>query len=206
MVGSKSTIGQQGAAGSWYNGFMVASISRSGPICPAIWLVICAGLLASAPIKAQAQRVSQTRINEYAATLMRAHRVLIEDPGLRKPGEQLSPYMHRIAAALPRESDSAYLSRVESYITNLERCLDRRSLCTTVPALTAADSQNAAEWRKAVAESAELPARLEHLRAACAAVRAGANRRPASDRMAVELDRMLIAIKTAFEYFRNVRP
>jgi hypothetical protein len=185
---------------------MVGYFTRIRPVYAAIWLFACAGSVVSARSHAQTQRISQTRINEYAATLLRAHRVLIEDPGLRRPGEQLSPYMHRIAAPLPGESEALYRARIAGYVTNVEKQLDRRLLCITVPALTDTDPQNTAVWRKATAASAELPGHMEQLRTAWASVKSGPIRRTVTDRLAVELDHMLIAIKTAFESFRDARP
>jgi hypothetical protein len=162
--------------------------------------VIC-GLAA-----AESPRISQTRINEYAAALLRAHRVLIEDPGLRRPGEQLSPYMHRIAAPLPNESQADYLLRTEGYVASVERLLDRRALCITAPPLNDNTAQNTAIWRKATAAAAALPGRVERLRAAWTLLKRAADRQKASDRLAVEFDYTLIAIKTAFEALRDARP
>jgi hypothetical protein len=88
----------------------------------------------------------------------------------------------------------------------MERDLDSRALCTNAPALTNSDPQNAANWRKAVAASAELPARLRDLHAAWSSVKKNDRRGFYTDRLAAAMDHMVIAIKTAFEAMRAARP
>ena len=76
-----------GVAGRMYiKNFLIAGLAILSLIWPG-----SAGAQSATPF-------TQRRINEVAAALERARRALLEDTRLRRPGERLPDYLHRIAA------------------------------------------------------------------------------------------------------------
>ena len=69
---------------------------------------------------------TQRGINEMAAAVEAARRGLLDDAGLRKPGEAVTPYLRRIARPLLTESRANYLARINGYLALLEQSGRRR--------------------------------------------------------------------------------
>lgn len=152
-----------------------------------------------------AQRVSQNRINEWAASLLRAHRALIDEPGLRRNGERLDLYLQRIAAPLDGETDEKWRARMRTFAAALTQAAGTGRLCLAAPALRDASPENAAAWRRAVRASAALPGSCA--RALAAIQSAGDTPSVARRRLVgLELTRTMYVVKDAFEALREARP
>ena len=193
---------------TWYNGVMRKRISLAAHVFTAF---LAGSLLLTASnerAEAQPRPISQTRINEYAAALLKVHRALIEDGDLRRRGEKLDDFMRRIVIALPAESKDHYVGRIDSYFAALRNLSDRRKLCTATPALHDNSPGNVEQWKRAVRASAELPDRWEHVRTASLHPESGGPFDLVKGRsgMAAELTKTLLTIKTSFEALREARP
>jgi len=166
-------------------------------------------LFAPFRVAAQAKSISQTRINEYAAALLKVHHALIEDTGLRRPGEQLGGYVQRIVQPLPGESVDRCQKRLDTYMSTLAGVTESRNLDTVIPALRDNSRANVEKWKIATRTSAELPAQLSRDIAA-----RKQERFPASTRFPQgyqssfghELTKTVLLIKAAFEALRDARP
>ena len=104
---------------------------------------------------------TQRGINEMAATVEAARRALLDDAGLRKPGEALTPYLRRIALPLPAESRANYLARINGYLALLEQSAAATKTARALPALRDGSAANMAEWKRTVGALQYLPARLQ---------------------------------------------
>ena len=187
----------------WYNELMSLYACAARRLCCAILCSVCLampGARASA-----ADTVSQTRINEWAAKLLKAHLAIIETPGLRRNGERLDLYLQRIAAPLPDESAAQWRLRQQEYAAALIRVADPRGLCTAAPRLRDTGARNVANWRKATNASALLPERCA--KAVAAIKNAETEYSAGTAREAgVEMTRALFILKDAFEALREARP
>ena len=163
---------------------------------------------AARPATAQAKPISQTRINEYAAALLKVHRALIEDGDLRRPGEKLDDFMRRIVTGQPAESKDHYIQRLGSYFEALRSLRDRSKLCMAIPALHDTSPANVDRWKRAVGASTELPDRWERVRVAWTHADSGGTHElvRGPNGMAAELTKAVFTIKTAFEALREARP
>jgi hypothetical protein len=150
--------------------------------------------------------ISQARINELAGVLLRAHRALIEEPGLRREGERLEPYMDRIAATLPGETSARYVARVDAYVAAIERAVDARNLCVSAPAPRDGSPANVALWNTAVRAEAKLPAQAARVRGAWAAIRRGSPTVAETHGLGSEMAKTILVIKAALEALRSARP
>jgi hypothetical protein len=171
--------------------------------------LFAAVMAAASPGRALAagpRTVAQFRINEWAAGLLRAHRALIEDPGLRLPGEPLEVFTERIAAPLPGETEARYRERVDSYVASVQRAADVHRLCVALPVLHDTDASNVALWRKAVEASGHLHFRAAKVRETWLAFRHRRPNRTETRRLGMEIAQTLLVLKTAYEALRDARP
>jgi hypothetical protein len=150
--------------------------------------------------------IGQQRINEMASTLLRAHRALIEEPGLRREGERLETYMDRIAAPLPGESAARYRAREDGYVIALERVAGVENLLTAIPSLRDNSPPNARLWQQAVKASALLPTRSAHVRGAWTDCRRAGAGNAGSHRLGFEMAQTIFLIKAAYDALREARP
>ena len=149
--------------------------------------------------------ISQTGINERAATLLRMHRALIEDPGLRQDGERLDLYLRRIAARLPGEPPAAWRARQRAYAAAVVRLNGDIAPLSVVPPLQDRSAANLAVWGRSAHAIAILPERCAKLLAAMTrSERAyGPDQTQAVGR---EMTRTVLVVKDAFEALREARP
>jgi len=192
---------------SWYNKPMRIRVSR----CPHVFAAVLSGafVLCLPLLRAAAdppRPIAQHRINEMAASLLRAHLALIEDPGLRFSGEHLDAYMERIAAPLPGEPEARYRVREESYVAAINQAADAENLCASFPALHDASAANVKLWQQAVKSSVHLGVRAAHVRAAWIACRQPGMGHEASKRLGIEMAQTVLVIKSAYEALRDAHP
>ncbi len=140
-------------------------------------LVLSAGLacLLCRPSQARqnaAAPLSQRGINEMAASVEQARRTLLDDAHLRRPGEDLSAYLRRVALPLPAETKPQYFTRVGAYVTALEQSAGGTRTGRRMPALRDADAFNQEQWTRAVRALQILPARVLKTQAAWRRVQA----------------------------------
>jgi hypothetical protein len=179
---------------------------RFGSVPRMVVIVAAATLAVSLPSGAQPHRMTQRRINELAATLLRAHRALIEEPGIRRADERLEAYMSRIAAPLPGETDAHYREREEGYVSAVERAAAYRGLLATRPTLRDRSVANLADWSRAEKVAAALPAAAARVRAAWISDRRGRPGAGETARLAGGLTEAVLLLKTAFEALRDAQP
>ena len=174
----------------------------AGPL--AVVLMITAN--ARPATAAQPASIGQHRINELAGSLLRAYRALVEEPGLRRDGERLEPYMERIAAPLPGEPAGRYEARESAYIAALERAEAREQICTTVPILRDTSAANAAAWKKAANASAVIPARVTAVRELWSAQKGHQPSAAAARKLGLRMAQAILVIKLAYDALREARP
>jgi hypothetical protein len=150
--------------------------------------------------------IAQQRINEMAAALLRAHRALIEEPGLRHEGERLEAYLERAAAPLPGESGVRYRVREGAYVAALERVAAAENLCTAIPSLHDNSLPNVTLWQHAVKASSLLPTRAAHVRVAWTDCRRAGAEHADTHRLGIEMAQTILWIKTAYDALREARP
>jgi len=90
--------------------------------------------------------ITQRAINEVAAPVEMARRALLEEAGLRRPGEGLSVYVRRIALPLSGESNATYKKRIARYLTLLADSAKVALMLSAVPALHDTSAANKAQW------------------------------------------------------------
>lgn len=181
-------------------------------ICRLLILLI---LSVMPPTAAYAQeRLTQRRINEFAAALEQARFVLVEGTGLRRKGEPLQPYLHRISQPLPSETLTAYLTRISRYVDALAAAADATAPLRHSPPLSDGSMENQAVWRRSMRALSLLPARIRKLRTAWRTIRtlivhpsaASRSNVPAPPQMDVELTRTLELELSAFSALRDALP
>lgn len=166
-----------------------------------------------APIAARSQTVSitQHRINEVAASLERAHHILIEDVGKRLSGEPLPSYLTRLTAPLPAETPAQRKARVDSYITALAQAATQSASLRRMPALNDTSAGNRVLWQRAVQALNELPGCVSKLRVAWRhdqekpPVKPGAQEKP-SEAFIPLLSRAVWLVTTALGNLRDAQP
>ncbi len=149
--------------------------------------------------------VTQRQINEWAAALQRARFTLIEDTGLRQPGETLDAYLRRVAQPLPGEKSPAYRTRIEGYIGALAQATHATAPARHIPQLRDGSQVNRQTWQRATRMLSLLPARLLRLRGA-----QQASQHPGGPESARSLEAELIqsmdVVLAAFSALRDARP
>ena len=194
-----------GMHSNWYNSAMLLRLSRFVSVC--MGTLFGALLLAlPAACSTAAQPVAQRHINELAAALLRAHRTLIEEAGLRRDGEHLDAYMGRIALPLPSESDARYRAREESYVSALERAGAASLTCTSVPVLRDTSAANIGIWNQVVKATVRLPNETARVRVAWTACRHSSSVHSGAKRLGNEMTRTMLVIKTAYDALREAHP
>lgn len=121
-------------------------------------------LYAQIPVRAQQTTFTQHRINEMAAALETVRRAVLEQPGLRHPGESLSAYLTRLTAPLPGETEIRHHARVEGYLEHLSRAADATASAHTVPSLRDNEAANQDLWRRSSRDLSDLPRRVTRLK------------------------------------------
>jgi hypothetical protein len=158
-------------------------------------------------------RLDQRRINEVAASLQRAHQVLIEETGLRREGEHLEIYMARIAAPLPGEAEGRYRDRIETYLTAIRSAEQATQAFRVVPALRDNSPANRTLWLNASRFLSDLPVRVSKTQAAwqnarleSARPKSPSEKKPAFQKLGQELSETLRVVKNASDALRDVHP
>lgn len=168
--------------------------------------------LAAPPSARAAGPFPQRRINEFAATLERARRALIEETGLRPPGEPMARYLTRLAQPLPGEKPEAFRTRIESYLTLLAKAADETASIRRMPSLRDRSPANVATWQRASRALGFLPERIAKLREAWRKPMAEQNRPPSASRSklpnqaASELDEALHLVIVGADDLRDALP
>ena len=119
----------------------------------------------TAPLPA-AQTITQRDINVMAASVEDARAALIDNAGLRQPGEDLNRYLRRIALPLPGETPAVYQTRIRRYLDLLTRSVDATRPHKRLPVLRDTDPANRAVWEHTMRDLQQFPARVAHTRAA----------------------------------------
>jgi hypothetical protein len=126
---------------------------------------LCLARGTSAPASPAAP-ITQHRINELAAALETARLNLIENTGLRRPGESLAAYLDRVVMPLPGESRPAYQARCAGYLTALAHAAAATASARRMPRLRDSSPANHQRWERATDALSYLPTHLDRLRAA----------------------------------------
>ena len=119
----------------------------------------------TAPLPA-AQTITQRDINVIAASLEDARSALIDNAGLRQPGENLNRYLRRIALPLSGETPTNYQTRIGRYLDLLTSSVDATRSHTRLPVLRHTDPANRALWEHTIRDLQQFPARVAHTRTA----------------------------------------
>ncbi len=110
--------------------------------------------------------LTQRDINVMAAGVEDARSALIDNAGLRHPGEDLNIYLRRIALPLQGETPTHYKTRIERYLNLLARSVEATQPGQRLPALRDTDAPNRALWQRTVHALQLFPARVAHTKAA----------------------------------------
>lgn len=176
--------------------------------CRAAFLtLLCAGALlaqGSGAARSSTAPLTQRRINAMAAALEQARHALIEEAGLRLPGEGLPTYLARIAAPLPGERAAAYKTRLDSYLAALDRAVEATAAARRMPRLRDESLENRRLWERAARIASYMPARNARLRLAWKRVANGAE--PPSRRLPQELRASLNLVLSLLDALRDARP
>ncbi len=124
-----------------------------------------AALAQTAPLPA-AQTITQRDINVMAASIEDARSALIDNAGLRQPGEDLNRYLRRIALPLPGETPTNYKTRVKRYLELLTGSVEATRFHRRLPLLRDTGSANRALWEHMMRDLQQFPARVAHTQAA----------------------------------------
>lgn len=117
--------------------------------------------------------MSQRGINEMAASVEQARRILLDDAHLRRPGEDLSAYLRRVALPLAAETKQQYFARMGAYVAALGESADATRAGRRMPILRDTGAFNQEQWTRAVRAMQILPARVLKTQAAWRRVQAG---------------------------------
>ncbi len=123
------------------------------PLCAVLLLI---GMLLGAPGHALTQR----GLNELAASLLRTHLLVIEQPGLRLPQEALPAYFQRLLAAQPGEKPAARTARIESYLSSMLQSTESTSDARKTPSLHNVSPANRELWMQITQYLSDLPGDL----------------------------------------------
>jgi len=129
----------------------------------ALQVLVCGRVSAEAD---RAQRLSQRKINEMAAALETARLALIEDTGLRRPGEPLAAYFDRVIQPQAGEPLVACALRVQGYIDSLSRAADATAAGRHLVAVDHTGTANRLSLRRAAQALSLLPVRVDKLKRA----------------------------------------
>lgn len=110
--------------------------------------------------------LTQRDINVMAAGVENARSALIDNAGLRHPGEDLNIYLRRIALPLQGETPTHYKTRIGRYLNLLARSVEATQPGQRLPALRDTDAPNRALWQRTVHALQLFPARVAHTKAA----------------------------------------
>ncbi len=125
---------------------------------------MCFSLQSLSVSLARCEGITQRGINNYAAALQRARYAVIENTGLRNPGEALVPYLMRISSPLPGESRSKFLARVSKYISAIINASKETEDLKSAPDLIDTDQVNRKAWNHAVRYSLLFPREVVKLK------------------------------------------
>lgn len=153
------------------------------------------------------EKVSQAQINELAASLERVHRTLIEEPGIRRPGESFPLYIRRLAAPLPGEPSGRYVARIEGYLRSFDRATQETALGRRMPSLQENSAANRALWQRAVSSLSYLPGRMVKIHAVWRKLRKAGDTKnlPTAD-LGTEIAQTLDLAITALDALRDATP
>ena len=126
---------------------------RRSMLCAVLFLI---GMLLSAPGHALTQR----GINELAASLLRTHRLIVEEPGLRLPQEALPAYFQRLLSAQPGEKTAARKARIEVYLNSMHQSTESSSDARKTPSLHNVSPANRELWTQITQYLSDLPGDL----------------------------------------------
>jgi hypothetical protein len=146
--------------------------------------------------------LTQRRINEWAAALLRARSAIVEETGLRRVGEPLNVYLIRIAHPLPGENPASRQRRLTGYVDALAAAVQATAELRRLPELHAADPANLQVWQRAVRDLAQLPDQVHRLREAGLAA---STLRP-SRRFDLQLTECVALVLGAFAALRDAQP
>lgn len=110
--------------------------------------------------------ITQRDINVMAASVEDARAALIDNTGLRHPGEDLNVYLRRIAHPLPGETPQVYKTRIQRYLDLLARSANAAQWGQRLPALRDSSPTNRALWERTTRALQLFPARVAHTRTA----------------------------------------
>ena len=152
---------------------------------------------------------TQRAINELAAPVELARRVMLEEAGLRQPNEGLSVYVRRIALPLSSESIAAYKRRITHYLYLLTRSAQAVLPVHTVLALRDTSAANRAQWNHLLQVLPILPARIHKTEAAWQRAQKGTQPlevRVKHTHFDTELEETMQVILAASNGLRDARP
>ncbi len=162
-----------------------------------------------------ASPVTQRSINEMAAGVEQARRTLLDDTHLRRPGEDLSAYLRRIALPLAAETKQQYVGRVGAYVAALAQSVDATRAGRRMPVLRDTDAFNQEQWTRAVRALQILPARVFKTQAAWKRVQAGYDVHGSSasnvplitqTQLAVQLEQTVQVVIASDDALHNAKP
>ena len=110
--------------------------------------------------------LTQRDINVMAANIEDARTALIDNAGLRHPGEDLHLYLRRIARPLQGETSNAYTTRIQRYLDLLARSAQTTQPGQHLPALRDNSPANRALWERTTRALQLFPARVVHTQTA----------------------------------------
>jgi hypothetical protein len=139
---------------------------------------------------------------------------LVEDTGLRRPGEAISTYVDRIACHQPGET--TYEARVVGYLDVLDQAAHATAAGRSVPPLQHADAANRQIWQRVAQALSQLPVSVREARAGWRDVMREERRNWQSPdpkiagapyrRLGAALNRSLAQILAAYSALRDARP
>lgn len=148
--------------------------NRSGSIAAlvGVWLLIAS--IAHAQTEKADRRhtdteaATQRRINEVAAAVEQVRRTMLDETGLRKPGESLSEYIRRIALPLSSETARLYRQRIDHYLALIDAATQALNTewFAHRPALRDTSEANQTLWKRLIRTQGFLSARVVKTRRA----------------------------------------
>lgn len=151
-------------------------------------------------------RMTQRRINEFAAALDHGVRTLVDDTGLRQRREKLTVYLHRVTVPLPNETLPDYRTRIERYVFALEAAAKATVPLHRMPTLSDTSPANQTQWERVTQSLRYLPARVKKLRGVWESQYARQTSLPTSRTLEAEFYRTLLLTLSARDGLRDARP
>ena len=145
--------------------------------------------------------LSQRQINEYAAPLENARRMLIETPHLRGPNELLPAYLSRLLAVQAGETSAQRTARINGYLAALVQAANATKPLRRIPALCDANADNKRIWKETTQALAILPARVAKLQVAWRREQQGV-----PSHLSAEFQQTLYVLIAAQNGLRDARP